>query len=331
MKKRSLKVFFIIVLVIVTSCDEDFNPKISIPEYYSFNCIIRCDSSYQIATLSKIYDVAGYDPLTNTTDPFVKGAKITLVDSSIYNNQKFSYQFRDTLIDRSDNSRYTTPLNCYYFNNFQFTQPTWLKIEVVLPNGRRIKAANWIVPIDKYSIDNFKGTNPQLIGKGKLLFDWKDVKYSENYGQPFCYPELIIKYSYYESGKWNKYQKKIPLLYSWSDGQEIPIYPRIQISPKDATYDTLTIRKTLEKISTNDSNRDKYRIEKVVFMLHLMDYTLAQYLSFQQSYTDDFSVSVTQPDFGNLTGARGIFACMQTLQIEIPFTPMIKSLGYKTD
>lgn len=329
MKKIFNLLFVALISLSINSCDQEINPKNDLVEYYSINCIIRCDSTNQFATVSKMYDVPGYDPNSNTVDPFVKGAKITLSDSSVVEKQKTVYQFRDTSVIRGDESRYSTPLNGYYIKNFNAKSASILKIEVILPNGVKIKSSTFYLPLNPYSVEFYRRDNPRYINSNQLMFDWNNLIYLYE-SKPYAYPEFIIKYSHYESGEWKKYQKKIPISYSMVEGKEIPVYPRMNVSSKNIVYDTLTIRKTFEKISADDLNRNNYRIDKVVFMLQIVDSNLANYIAVQQMYTDDFSINVTQYDNTTFSGARGIFASMQTLQMEVSFTSMIKSLGYAT-
>lgn len=322
-----MKRFFYLSLIIslfilLISCEAEFDPKVDLQEVYILNCIIRCDSSYQIATLSKLYDVNNYDPMSNIVDPSVKFAKIVLTDSS-FSGQKEIYQFRDSSVARTNNSRYSTPQNFYYIKNFKLTKPGVLKIEATLPDGRILRSSSFTVPLDKYSVNYFHNDNPKYLSNGSLLFDWSNVKYELDYVKPYFLPEFIIKYSQFESGNWVKYQTKIPLSYTNVNGEEVPIYPEIESINRKISYEPEVIRKTIEMISKNDQDKNNYKIEKVVFMLHVLNNNFATYISLQQHYKSDFSISVIEPNYGNVWGGFGLFGNMHTIQLEVPLNNLI--------
>lgn len=323
MKKLFYAVIIIFLLTLIYSCDAEFDPQMDL-DGYAFYCIIRGDSSYQVATLSRVYHVDNYDPMSNTVDPSVKFAKIILTDSSS-SGQKVIYQFRDSSIARTNDSRYNSPLNFYYIKNFKLAKPTSLKIEVTLPNGKKLRQSLFAVPPDKYSVKYFLNDNPKYLQGGKLQFDWSNVKNEPNYIKPYFLPEFIIKYSHYESGRWVKYQKKIPLHYSNVNGEDIPIYPEIDAVTKKVIYDTLTIKKTFEMITKNDPNKNNYKFEKSVFMLHLLGNSFATYISLQQNYKSDFSISIIEPDYRTINGGLGIFSYMHTIQLEVPVNSLVNS------
>ena len=310
--------------IFLISCEAEFDPKVDLQEVYILNCIIRGDSSYQIATLSKLYQVSNYDPVSNTIDASVKFAKIILTDSSS-SNQKVIYQFRDSSVARTNSSRYSTPQNFYYIKNFKLTKPGILKIEATLPNGRILRSSSFIVPLDKYSVNYFHNDNPKYLSNGSLLFDWSNVKYELDYVKPYFLPEFIIKYSHFESGNWVKYQTKIPLSYTNVNGEEVPIYPEIESINRKISYDPEVIRKTIEMISKNDQDKNNYKIGKVVFMLHVLNNNFATYISLQQHYKSDFSISVIEPNYGNVWGGFGLFGNMHTIQLEVPLNNLINS------
>lgn len=333
MKKILFLLAIILITVLLISCEEAFNPQGDFDDQYVLNCIIKNDTTFQIATISRSYKVnKGYSTIGNVDDASVRGAKITLTCSNSLGTEV--YQFRDTIIERSNDTRYKTPIHFYYLKNFNpsitsveinpgvFQSYGYnIKIEAVLPDGKRLTAKSFTSGIDSYKVNTYKQTNPVALGSDNLSFGI----YSNTQ------PELLIKYSKLENGNWVDYEKLVPKYYSIEGNNEIPIYPTIEMYEPYVKYDTLTIRKTLQYLSTNDPNKQNYVIKKIVFMLNVLDNNLTSYISSQQTFRNDFSYRVTQADYTIIDGGLGVFGVMYTIKKEVLLTNMIRSLGYRTN
>ncbi len=330
------KLIFLLAIILITvhliSCEEAFNPQGDFDDQYVLNCIIKNDTTFQIATISRSYKVNnGYSTTGNTDDQSVQGAKITLTCSNFLGTEV--YQFRDTIIEKSNDTRYKTPIHFYYLKNFNpsitsveinpgvFQRYGYnMKIEAVLPDGKKLTAKSFSMMIDSTFINTYKQENPLSFGPSILGFRI----YS------YCQPELLIKYSKLENGNWVDYEKLVPKNYSIEGNTEIPVYPIIEPLEQYIRYDTLTIRKTLQYLSTNDPNKQNYVIKKIVFMLNVLDNNLTAYLSSQQTFRNEFSYRVTHADYTIIDGGLGVFGAMYTIKMEVPLTNMIRSLGYRT-
>lgn len=332
MRKLIFLLAIILINVLLISCEEAFNPQGDFNDQYVLNCVIKIDTTFQIATISRSYKTDnGYSTTGNTDDTSVRGAKITLTCSNTLGTEVF--QFRDTIIERSDDKRYKTPIHFYYLKNFNPSITSVevnpgvfqiygynIKIEAVLPDGKRLTAKSYTSGMDSYKVNTYKQTNPVALGPDNLSFGI----YSNTQ------PELLIKYSKLENGNWIDYEKLVPKYYSMGSNNEIPVYPTIEMYEPYVKYDTLIIRKTLQYLSTNDPNKQNYVIKKIVFMLNVLDNNLTAYLSSQQTFRNDFSYRETKPDYTNIDGGLGVFGVMYTIKKEVQLTNMIRSLGYRT-
>src|SRR3989339_1696422 len=121
----------ILLFIIFVSCEENFEPFGNLNNKYALNCIIRGDTTFQVATLTRTYGNDNYNPYSNTVDPNVKGALIR-----VWNGDSVVI-FRDTTFNRQDDSKYQTSYNAYYTNKFQLVGNK-LEIEAILPNGMRL-------------------------------------------------------------------------------------------------------------------------------------------------------------------------------------------------
>jgi hypothetical protein len=325
MKRLVSLILFVLVVAVIISCEDEVNPKTDLKDIYSMNCIIRGDTSFQVATITRSYDVSGFDPGTNKNDPFIKGAKIKL----LYQNGTQTFFFRDTTMTRPAGSNYSTPLSYYYLKNFQPTFESPISIEATLPNGKVLTAKSITFYISPYAIQNNYYSIPSSLFGNYLVFNWVNLTSTRD-ETVYYVPELIIKYARIQNNVPVEYQKKVPLFYIQGDNGEIPLYPPVQANLTSANFDTTTIRKSITEISAGDPNKGNYIIRKAVFRLLIADKNLAMYYAAQKTFLDEFSVRVTQPEFSNIQGGLGIFGTLNSTQIDVPIKESyIRSFGYK--
>ena len=321
-------IFFLLIsinIILLISCDDQVDPKTDFKDVYALNCVIRGDTSIQVATITHSYNVDGYDPLTNTNDPFIKGAIIKLT----YDADGKTYTFRDTSVSRPADSRYSTPLNFYYIKNFQPKSEGTISIEATLPGGKVLRANSTTFFVSPYIIQNNDYSIPITVFGNYLVFNWTSLTSTKD-EKIYYVPELVIKYAKVQNGTQVEMQKKIPLFYISGDNGDIPLYPSIQGNITNARFDTSTIHRALVEISAGDPNKQNYIIHKAVFRLLIADKNLAIYYAAQKTFLDEFSVRVTQPEFTNINGGLGIFGTLTSTQIDVPIkASFIQSFGYR--
>ncbi len=338
--KQKLILFFTVLLnfLLLISCEENFNPNTDLYEGYVLSCIIRHDTTFQVATISRTYKANGLKPMNSQEDFSVRGAKITLTCSNELGTEV--YHFRDTVVITSDNKQ----VHYYYLDNFtpsissvQVNPGVFvvydysMKMEAELPDGTKLTSYANSVLVNERIESDYKRKNPMQILPGKLTFVTCSELMSIIKGKTDILPEIIIYYSKKENGVWIDYQKSVPMYYSNGQGKEISVYPILE-SPKEYIhYDSLVVLKTLGDLSKGDADKENYIIRKVVFYLHLFEPNSAHYLTIQQTMQNEFSLRTTQLSFTNIRNGGGIFGAMFTLKDELKLDDMIKSIGYRTD
>jgi hypothetical protein len=320
---KTIIIFLLISSIVFVSCDDQVNPKTDFKEVYALNCIIKGDSSYQIATVSHSYDVSGFDPSANTNDPFISGAKIKL----FYEGSVFV--FRDTLSVRQDVSKYSTPIHYYYLKNFQPSDAQPIRIEATLPNGTILKSST-----ETFSINSFYFTDPNItypsgINGQAISVGWNSFYYLNSNVELYYAPELVILYSKLVNGVKTEFQKKVPYHYT-NGGLEGPaVYPPIEVNQLSIIFPGFIIDQAMKEISQDDPNKNNYTVEKAVFRLFVLDKNLAAYYSSQRTFLDEFSVRFTQPDFTNITGGLGVFGTYTVKKLDVQLdNSYISSFGY---
>lgn len=323
MRRLIFFLFIALNIISIISCDDQVDPKSDFKDVYALNCIIRGDTSLQIATISRSYNLDGYDPLLNTNDPFIKGATIKLT----YGDNRITYTFRDSSVFRSTYSRYSTPMNIYYIHDFKPETNSKISIEAVLPNGQTLKSnsTTYFLSADFIDVNSHLFPLPSTVYGNFFVFKWNRLDMRNKIVNVYFGPELILKYFKIENGARVAYEKKVPSYYY--NGLSVP--PLLK-DIKEFSFDTLSVRKTIEEISTGDSNKENYIIDKMVFRLFAVDKDLATYYSSNRTFNEEFSVRVVQPNYSNIDGGFGLFGTISSAQLDISIKPSyITSFGYK--
>ncbi|MBE0571012.1 MAG: DUF4249 family protein [Ignavibacteriaceae bacterium] len=292
---KSIKLLIISSLVFIfLSCEEDFNPYGDYFERYAFTCILKSDQQYQTATLFKSYRPDGYDPLTYTEDPSVVGADIRIW----YNDSVFV--FKDTSVARVDTSRYKTPFKFYYNDKFRVGNRKTIELEVLLPNGRRLRSSSFTPGQIQFDDDS----DVLIPSGGKAT---SEVMWNTQTDGTFFYPRMSIRYKQNVNGEIIEKTIDVPYKFVNQGGSQVPVYPAPSASAT-IVYDLSAITKTLEGISAGDPNKQNYSVlQKIIFSVAAFDLPTSRYVSSTGGTIDDLTVNVDVSDYTNIEGGFGLF------------------------
>ena len=310
-------IFTIIILTIFISCDESFSPKAPYEERYSLNCIVSGDSSFQIATVYKSYEVPNTDALENTEDPSIDGAFIRMW---IGNDEIFI--FRDSTMERADTSRYKSDFKYYYINNFDSNDGDILRIEALLPNGKRL-SSNTLVPTEELRNEGRSDTIVTSKSKGYMTTTW----IIENPDQ-FYLPKLYIDYLENENGVNIRKMKIIPWKKVEIDNATEYIYPSLS---KDYSidYEIDLITEAMEDISKNDPEKNKYTVDSLFLELSVFDKNLSTYYFTVGLEDNSLAIGLDEGDYSNIENGFGIFGSFITQEFRISLSrDFVNSFGY---
>ncbi len=310
-------IFTIIILTIFISCDESFSPKAPFEERYSLNCIIRGDSLFQVATVYKSYDVRNTDPLENTEDPFIKGAFIRM-----WRGNDEIYIFSDSSKERTDTSRYKSDFKYYYIDDFTPNEGDILKIEALLPNGRRL-SSNTLAPTEVLRSESRSDTIVTRTSTGYLTTTW----IIENPDQVYL-PKLYIEYFENENGINIRKIKIVPWKKVKIDNVTKYIYPSLS-RDYSIDYEIDLITESMEDISKNDSEKKKYTISSLFLELSVFDKNLSTYYFTVGLDDNSFAIGLDEGDYSNIENGFGIFGSFITQEFRISFSKnYVTSFGY---
>lgn len=286
MKKLKL-IFLVIIIFLIISCEEDFNPYGDYQEKFAFTCILKNDDNFQTATLFRSYLIA-------TSDPSVAGADVRVW----YNDSVFV--FRDTTVARTDSSQYETPLRFYYHQNFRVGISKPIELEVLLPNGKRLRSHS-ITP-KRIDFDDESEVIIPPVSSNIVQVFWN----SFDVGIYFS-PRLTIRYKQNIDGEIIQKTKVVPIKYVEQGGELTAIFPS-PISSPTIVYQLDAVTKALEEISGGDPNKTNYSIlQKISFNVTAFDLPVSKYISSTGGSFDDLTVSVDVADYSNIEGGFGLF------------------------
>jgi len=309
MKKVEL-IFLILFVFTFISCEEDFNPYGEYQEKFAFTCILKNDNNFQTATLFKSY-------LTPQVDPAVTGADIRIW----YNDTVFV--FRDTSIARTDTSRYKSPYRFYYNTKFKVGNEKPIELEVILPNGKRLRSASVTPKAIAFANESATGVPPA--SSNILYFEWNAF----NTGTYFL-PKFTIRYQQNVNGEIIEKTKVVPAEYVDVNGELVPVYPDPVAAPV-FIYQLNAVTKALQEISAGDSEKQNYSVyQKIDFSVTAYDDPVSKYVSSIGGSIDDLTVSVDVPDYTNIEGGFGLFGSYSKKNYtKLRFSQVyIESFGY---
>ncbi|MBZ0179265.1 MAG: DUF4249 domain-containing protein [Melioribacteraceae bacterium] len=307
----------IIIFFIVVSCVENVDPAADFREQYALNCVIRGDSTLQIARLFKSYPL---NQLEDGSDPFLTGAEIRLWDDPRYNDKV--YFFRDTLIERDDTARYNTPIRAYYIDDFKPRAEQFIEIEAILSDGKRLYSSTKTPSHLEFEIDYF--IPPSEPGKQYIAFEWIFTE-----GERIVEPKLTLHYTKRDdNGVEHLFKKSLPTALSDEHGFIEEVYPKPTF--EDHMYFYLdAIGNAIEDISKDDPQKNNYRILYAEASFLVYDKNLSSYYASSQNLLDDYTIRIDDIDFNNIEGGMGLFGSFVRQDFRIEFrTNYITSFGY---
>ncbi|MCX6175472.1 MAG: DUF4249 family protein [Ignavibacteriales bacterium] len=324
MKKTTYYLVILALTGLSISCEETFSPKGELQNKYSINLILRSDTTFQTAYISKAYDVQGFDPQKLTTDPAVDGAVISLK----YSDSPKQYFFRDTVDNGNINTRFNTPAKYYYIKNFRPVYGKQIELNVALPDGQKLLSVT-NVPEGIY-FDEAK-TLPFLpgpfIGNDTVYINvvWKNS--NSNTAKT---ARAYLNYYHKElNGDTVGFVKRVPVAMDIS-GSDTSYVMSKSVFENKVQIPRKLLDIALRQISAGDSKKGRYLIGTLNVEIMVLDDNLSKYFSSEQFFNYGFTVRNFPADFTDITGGFGFFGSYSYTKRVIQFDPkyLISAYGY---
>ena len=307
MKKLVLIIVIFFSEMFFISCEEDFNPYGEFVQQYALNCIIKIDSTRQVATLSRSYDLHNSSPDDIDFDPFVSGALVQL----IYRDSV--YIMRDTLIQRTDTSRFQFDQRAYYIDGLKPTSPNSIEIIATIQEGVVLSSKINLVP------SQYITSSPGFVSiDTDISFLWQP--YIEGL---WHLPRLKIVYTKLDEYPGQLYTVEVPTIFINSN----PYYPSVSRTIS-VGYSKEALEYKMREISKDDPMKQNYKFYYLTFELLSFDEFLSSYITLSGGF-DELSIRLDEINYSNINGGFGIFGSYKKQSRNVTFdSEYIKYLGY---
>jgi hypothetical protein len=315
--KRRFFAPILILSILLVSCEENFSPFGTYNQKFVLTCILNSDTAFQTATLSSSYFTGSFSPNDKEEDRSVKFADIRVwYEDSVY-------LFKDTMVVETDALNNTSVKNYYFNDRFKVAFNKPIEIEVLLENGKRLKAKSQ-TPKDI----SFKSNSSVLIPpvSGNLI----NIYWTNGNNSSFYQPKLFFKYSKKVNNVVTIYEAEIPYNYTLINGLEEAVYPPAS-NKLSIVYNLDVITKTLNNLSKDEPENVTISVyEKLYFTLSILDQNLSRYASSTSKSFNALTVRVNENEYTNIEGGLGIFGSyINKIYDRLRFQPSyIESFGY---
>lgn len=307
----------IFLILINSSCNEPFIPAAPFEPRMIIYSVLSNVSDTQYVRIYSTYNPPNNDPSQNPEENSVTDARVTVSDGAT------TYTFRDTSIQRPDQSRYKSPIHLYYSYPFKAEPGKTYVLNVTSPTHGRATAST---------------TMP---GKGLISFYRDDVL--EMPGQRWGTPveinflasnlskALLIRFYvvYTAENPWEQEENRsreriyeVPLrrvildpnyqrcriIYPGMQKTEVKFDRSGKPTSSRFTYPFMTYNLSIYHIRYFNFNP---QFKRAVTYLIQFDGPSYKYYSDERLFTDRFTVRLDSPDYTNIDGGAGLFGCVR--------------------
>ena len=297
------KTLYILIFLafLLYSCEENISYLGKFEQQYSLNCILRSDKDIQFATIKRSYPPGGENLNSDVQNAIIR---LILPDTTLI--------FKDSVLSEPapENSQVSS---FYYLDNYTLTKNTEIKIEALLPDATFLTSET-ISPY-YFSVTLAEDVGPRVIpdeSSGDTYFyQW------EIFGdiEPIIFgPSFYIQYFISGDEETIYYKKVTGKHIRQINGYELPV---------------AFIDKTMQDISIGIDDKATINIIGACFEVKVYDTALGIYANSIQTFEDEFSVRISEPNISNINGGFGIFGSYISEKFDIEITSnYISSFGY---
>ena len=290
-----IRKFFIIILFLAffISCDDSFNPFGDYKDSYVLTCVLRSDSTKQIATISQSFP----DLNSNTSGDvnWIQGAEVTVwQEDSVY-------VFKDSSAVINDPAYGQINIQFYYHPNVVLKPNKFIEIEALLASGKRLKSQGYTPGEIVFNTVSSSIVIPPINTENYIVV-WNTVAPGLMYDIKFQ-----IRYLKKVNGVDQEFMIEVPEEYVVNNGEEVPVYPKPNRNTS-ASFKMEAVNKIMQLISQDDPDKSNYSVYQVpLIQVVALDEGLSRYYSASSGSLEDLTVRVNSIDYTNIEGGFGIF------------------------
>jgi hypothetical protein len=313
MKRIAAFILLIGLVCCIISCEDNISPKGDLPVKYSVNLVLRGDTTMQVAYVSRLYDVEGYDPLSLDEDPAFQNAQLYIK----YGDSSQRFYFSDTTDQSQINQRYGNPAKYYYLKNWIPKFDKEIELVTEFPNGQKLtsktNSAN-AVTFDVYNSTPF--IPGPLIGRdtANIIVAW------ENSSLEVLKAKKVTLVYYYRNlaGEKIRYKKVIPLQIISKPQSSGLDFMQVSYS-NDLKLSRRLLDDALAEISDGDAAKGRYSIAPLEIEIFSLDQSLTRLYSSSLYFDYGFTIKNYPADYSNILGGLGFFGCYTSTKKTIMF------------
>jgi hypothetical protein len=305
-KQRLLLAASLIALLLAAGCDHSFDPRGPYVKRLVVYSVLSNRSDSQYVRIYTTYNPTGYDPLENTSDTYVRNAKVTMTDDSA------TYNLKETVIPRDDRSRYSSDLVAYSAYPSPLRPGKQYSLAITSDQGNATATVS--VPGKGYIYNN----TPYIFVNPRISVEDIPVSVTLSSSAQAYLVRLYINYDLGSGQNVEHRRLEIPSRIDSVGGSFQYTYL--------FTYPTLTRRPSNINSSLNlvypwaayfaiyrgleAQYAIWYKLTSATFILTQVETNLYNYYNVANGFRDPYSIREDQPDYTNIAGGFGVFGAM---------------------
>jgi hypothetical protein len=295
----------LLLAVMQLSCNQPFDPRGELDQKPVVFSILSTDRDVQFVRLERSYMPPGYEALADSSDKSIPNAMVTI------NYGGTTLRLRDTILARSDTSRFLFPIRAYAVRPFRPIHGSSYNVSVeAIGIG---SASEIIVTPTKPALD-IDANSMAVIdqpgsheGNASILFAITLGSGASGYRG-----RMFVDYEVLKNGEWIEERVEIPTSFAsaGSKNYEYVLYP--QLRHKTSNNHAVGIHmndvysRTLIEVAYIRCKSTKIVFNRVVFQLVQVDQNLYNYYSTTHLNNDPHSTRLDEPGFSGVRGGVGV-------------------------
>jgi hypothetical protein len=290
---------------LLLGCNQPFDPRGELDQKPVVFSILSTDRDVQFVRLERSYMPPGYDASADTSDKSIRNAIVTI------NYGGTTLRLRDTILARSDTSRFLFPIRAYAVRPFRPIYGSSYNVSVeAIGIG---SASEAIVIPTKPALDIDAASTAVVDQPGShekndaILFP-----ITLGAGAHGFIARMFVDYEVVKDGEWVEGRVEIPTSFAiaGSDNYAYVIYPQLRLKTSNnhavGVFMNDVYTRTLIEIAFTKFKSMKIVFNRAVFRLLQVDKNLYNYYVTTHSFSDPHSTRLDEPAYWGIQGGVGV-------------------------
>ncbi len=291
-------------LLVSTGCNEPFDPRAPLQKKIILFSVLSTDRKAQYVQIHSSYMPPTFDPLSNTADQIIPDAVVSIASSGN------TIQLRDTLIPRTDTTRYGPTIQLFYASPFVLKRGTTYTFNVVSPTVGSASAQTTVPGIPTMSVfpNRYNLDRPDLFADdAQFIFQGDLSRTAQGYVGHLFLTYDVLKATGYEE---ERIEVPIGAQDTTGYGLVLPVYPQLSARTPDGSYGMQYFngyyRATIDYVRSVKYPRTSVTFVWVSFVLLQTDVNLYTYYNEVHQFRDPRSIRLDEPIYSSVNGGVGI-------------------------